>query len=224
MLTLESLAERLSAFSVDYLSRSPEQKNSPIVLYQSLFGFLHNLKSSIHLSEESNIISLLEIVLESEAVLRRLAQDEIELPADQNAALHKLASHLDSVESLALFLKTVASKTLEVTPTLLSVYSSPYPWESLSRARASSAIRHGYRFYVRTTRETLDKLTAYDEKTRVELAPIGGIDVVRSLQPKPRSEPSSAATLFLEINHLAAIMPSAEQAMVSCGWRSFGQE
>ncbi|MBI3544483.1 MAG: hypothetical protein HY075_14525, partial [Deltaproteobacteria bacterium] len=88
MLTLETLAARLRTWSARHRANARADV-SPIQLYQELFALTHELKSSVQLTEDTAVQALDPVITESDARLRQLAYDELELAPADNAALRK---------------------------------------------------------------------------------------------------------------------------------------
>lgn len=216
MLNLEQLKTRLMLWSAEYRAAHPRREPSPIVLYQSLFALVHDLKSSVLLSDDPQIKGLNELVLEIEVRLRALAYDELELDGAGNDGLFKTACGLADLESLQYFLESTgksASKPKTAEPAVLKL---EFPWETMARARARSASRHGYRFFVRDEAISLAGMTAHDRQLRDELRPDDGILVIRRLDPRPQSQ---GTDLEMDARLLAAF-PTMHANTSKKGWTS----
>jgi hypothetical protein len=218
MMTPNDLTERLAAWSAKFRERSAVPESSPIRLYQLLFGLLHDLKSSVQISEDAQIKNLIETVLKSENLLRELAYDQGELDTAANANLHKLASNLSDLESIEVFLANTPRRVpVRIDLPLLK---RPFSWEGLSRGRATSCARHGYHFYETLTMLPLAELTRYDETLQYTLGPLGGIDIVRQLTPHSEKIAGSTKTVLnLELLQVISLPRTVSRSAIEKRWK-----
>ncbi len=183
MLTPDLLRQRLKSWTADFRTATRASSPSPIEMYQRVFGLVHSLKASIQLSEDPSIQRLIATTLASDEILVKLAYAELELAPAANTNLYKLTAALDSLEPLEVFLKTALADALSISDTVVKLLELPFAWDALSRARARSATRHGYRYFRRQDKTTLTGLTAFDAALNQELGVAEGLVVVRKLDP-----------------------------------------
>lgn len=209
MLTLDTLGTRLRQWGERMSGLFPSApQRSPILLYQETFALVHDLKSSVFVSEDAGVRELLPVVQTAEDSLRRLASDELELEARDTQGLHRTALGLQSLEMLSVYLSTVLSRAKVPVRPQLALLQRAFPWEALSRGRATSAARHGYVFFERPGRAQLSTLAAEDERLAAELRATGAIHVVRSLSPTPLP----SGELELATTQIAAFLDPAKAA------------
>ncbi|MBI3554643.1 MAG: hypothetical protein HY074_00085 [Deltaproteobacteria bacterium] len=207
MLTPDLLQQRLKDWTAEFSSASRATAPSPIDLYQRTFGLIHTLKASIQLSEDTAIQGLHDTALGSDEILVKLAYGEFELAPSANANLHKLVAALDALEPLEVFLKTALPAAVSLREASVPLLELPFAWDALSRARARSCTKHGYRFFQRQDSITLASLPSVDAATNREIGSLGGIVVVRKLDPGQ----AVGTDLMLSSNVIVAI-PSGSAA------------
>ncbi|MEW6056333.1 MAG: hypothetical protein AB1540_06935 [Bdellovibrionota bacterium] len=214
MLTIELLKNRLSESSQKYKTRWPKLAGSPIALYQELFSLAHDLKGSAHLSTDGGVVKTLNTILNIDALLRRLAYDEVELDQITNQKLHTLAQDLNDIELVENFLKK-AMQSAQLNPnTTPKVCSLSYSWEAMSRARARSCERHGFSFYERKGQTLLNSLNAHEARLQEELRDHSAILIARKVDPVIDAKTSSTEFL-LSVSDLAGFL---EAPQLASGW------
>lgn len=207
MLNYEMFQSRLTEWSTRFPQSVGEltlESPSPIALYQHIFGLIHDLKSTVQISEDTEVRGLYDTVLASDAVLNRLAFGEIELDHGHNSKLYLLASQLKSLESLQVFLETSEKHSTNVSKSPHPPYPQRFPWEGLSKARAQSCFRHGYLFYLKTIEVALSELGHLDSKITNDLKAARGHLIIRQIETIVPNAAQSAE-LLLRTTTLVAI-------------------
>lgn len=219
MLNPEIFRERLSEWRQAFELKTFKPLCSPIVVYQSLFSLVHELKGSIQLSQDAQIQGLVATVLSCEELLRKMAYDEFELNSDKDTSLYELARGLNALEDLDVFLHSVAPPKPVLEHATHPIFSkSGFTWDALSRGRARSCARHGYLFYLSGKSLLLTDLGNYEKALQDELKPLQAIAIIRSLEPQ--SDPLASqdqAELPLKIGQIAAFLPNTK---IPGGWSS----
>lgn len=219
MLTLETLRTRLSEWrkrfsaTIDFSAPTSDRlaRLAPILLYQSFFGLMHDLKTSVHLSEDEQVRALAGTVLASDAHLYRLAYDELELAAPDNDALYALGKSLDSLASIEQLLgASVARAQTPASEKKLPLFEEPFPWEGLARARATSCARHGYFFFERDDQLVLSELPQHEERLSAAVRQNHGVIVVRRIEVSVSANPATDTSFPLTTRTLAAFAPGGE--------------
>lgn len=181
---------------------------SPILLYQELFGLVHDLKSTVGLSEIPEVTRLAPVVGAADAWLRPLALGSNELAAPRNQELLRLALDLRSIDQLGNFLggeagaPAVSGRATPELPAKLQGLS--YSWDALSKARAMSCHRHGYVLFEASGDMPLRDVTAYEEALEEEIHARGAIGVARLVEPRPGKSPPGPEGLVVHIRDLVA--------------------
>lgn len=178
----------------------------PILLYQSIYSLMHDLKSSIQISSDPQINDLTPSVLNSDAMLRKLAHDELELDSENNQELWGLARKLADLKKLEHHLTRVISRAQVLTHGSIPILSSNYPWDGLARARATSSARHGFQFLQHSTEVGLQDLLAFDQTIQKDLTAAHGIAIIRHLEPlkdDDSAKTAKAASMLLSVTQLA---------------------
>jgi hypothetical protein len=215
MLTSESLALRIKAWSQALQSEFARMPPVPILLYQEIYRFIHELKASAGISNVAAIKTMVPMIDRCEEWLRMLAQDEHELSDTLNEKLLALVHGLDRVEVLDHFLETTKKDWLTLGPTGPELLSRPLPWDSLSRARARSAWRHGCRFFARERKVALQQLVTEHEASLAEVRGLGGVPILRELAPAS----TEGSTLIIRTRHIVAF-PDPIAAQLSTEWQA----
>jgi hypothetical protein len=188
---------------------------TPILLYQEVYRFAHELKASAGLSGDASVRALQPAIDRCEERARIFAQDEKELSEELNEQLLALASHLESVEPLDAFLEKAVAAGTPPRPEVPELLSLPLPWDSLSRARARSAWRHGCRFFARERRIALQQLVTEHETSVAEVRALGGVSILRELAPVA----AEGAALIVKTRHIVAF-PSATGEKPTAEWQA----
>jgi hypothetical protein len=221
--TAEDLVKRISVWATHFRHDISPDCPSPILAYQNIFALIHELKSSVQLSNVPSVRSLAEAVLKCDPILRKLAYDEVELQPQDTTALYLMLCRIGdqapttSIPALEEFLTKAyaGSKTTDVHE-IPKGLKETFPWESLSRARYTSALRHGYSLFTRSTILALATLGTFEEQLQNELRPKQGVAIVRKLDPRP-----SGATLEVDALQLVAFPPKFLPPEAT--WNAFAQ-
>jgi hypothetical protein len=213
--TPDSLVSKLTIWSSRFSAAAPPSGPSPIALYQELYALVHDLKSSLGLALDPQLGATLPLVTSIDAVLRPLAESDLELSPESNELLAATARSLSSLEALATLLTTEARRAETPAAVEPSELALPYSWDSLSRARAKSCARHGYTFFTRVDETTVAGLTALDRQITDELRPSKGILVARKLDMASGAPAGNSVALVAKT--LAAL--PAGRPVPSALWR-----
>jgi hypothetical protein len=222
VLTPESLSQRIKTWSARHKADSAARSAAfPILYWQDLYGLVHELKSSIGVSTVAEIKALGPLVKNLDELLGPLARDELEVPPSSLAGLAVVSSRLgegDTAESLgglaALLVSEQAKSAKPATGSAPGVLSEPYPWDSLSRARAVSCARSQCRFITHDDEIALSGLSDLDQRHTRELRACNGIVIARKADLSPAS---GGAAVVVSLRTLGALAPGATDK--PAGWR-----
>jgi hypothetical protein len=215
MLTLQSLNLRVKAWAQTIDKDFASTPTTPILLYQEVYRFAHELKASAGLSGDAAVKALQPAIDRCEERARIFAQDEKELSTGLNEQLLAIARSLESVEPLDFFLGKALTAGSPPPPEAPELLSRPLPWDSLSRARARSAWRHGCRFFARERRIALPQLVTEHETSITEVRALGGVSILRELAPVA----AEGAALIVRTRHIVAF-PAAIAANPPAEWQA----
>lgn len=215
MLTLQSLAARLTTWSSKINSTVPMLDTAsgaacPIIVYQSVFALFHDLKASAHLSTDADIRSLIPLIERCDEWLRKLAHDELELATAENIRLQRLAVTLKDLGDVEKFWKSVCTDAEEPHREDPAVILPGFSWEAHSRARATSARRHGYVFFEKADQVELSKLPEHEGALYQEISRLNGLFVTRLLNPRPQG-----TLLVIEARQVIAL---PKKVVAPSGW------
>lgn len=183
MLTPEVLEQRIRKWSQGFAQKYSVPKSSPIYVYQEVFALLHELKSSVQVTVAENVHTLEELIVDLENKLRTLAHDENELNKQDSLNLHQLSTSLESLESIFSFFSHITVQEVSSTSqSFFSNISEDLVWDSFSRARASSCLRHGYRFFKRELQIALTELKKHDADLNLALSSEDSILILRTVR------------------------------------------
>ncbi len=197
------------------VGQSSELKvGTPILLYQAFYTLLHELKTSVGLSDSSEIRALSNTVAVLEKDLKRLAYDELELSETENAALLAFVQkEFDLAEARHLLegLLAKGEKTAELAAQAEKLLAQALPWDSLSKARAKSAARHGYTFWSKNDSCELSTLLEHHDRLMLEIFEMSGVPVLRKLDSgnSASSDADSSSPMQLIYSQFAAFLPTA---------------
>lgn len=191
---------------------------SPILLYQSIFSFIHEMKSSLALSEAASLTELHHQVQAIDQLIQPLAFAYQQLSAQANHELKEAL--LTPKKDLAILISILdhSTKQLVIVPNLVQSLEAFTNLDSLSKARLISTTCYHYQFFSKQVEMPLDELPQAEKNLKNWLHKLNGILVTQKLSPKanllknniPTVNPTSS--LILHIQYLCAFPPKVALA------------
>lgn len=212
MLTKGGLGAYIYAWTEVFLKEnkvylSDLDRYSPISWYQAMYQFIHDLKNSVTISSDTEVHATLPEIEGCNELFVSLAEDKRDLDIDGKKSLIALIEKQNfEIHELKECIDQIRANVKEVSGAF-NLTSRPLPWDTFSRARAQSVIRYHYEFIERTDVISLSTLEAHDKQQDSLLRGVGGVMVIRKLEPKTIGGPikNKPDDMRLECYQLAAI-------------------